>query len=289
MAIWLRHARREDAVMPEEARAGACSDVLSVRDFATLVTLDEGFRQLADERETVLRAAHEEAAHLIVTAQASAAELIDAARRERDCAKDVGYRQGEQEAIADWMERVARAGDARTLMHERMRERLASLVSMAVEKIVAVQQREALFERALVEIDRIAGGAAYLNVSVHPSDHAFAQAAFDRLAARWRDLGQPFPVTVVADRRLEPGSCIAESDLGAIDAGLETQLSAMRTAVSRALKHAAQASDERAAAAGAGSGAQLDSRSNTAAEPMEATMLGAFAHPDDNNEWNADV
>jgi type III secretion protein L len=41
----------------------------------------------------------------------------------------------------------------------------------------------------------------------------------------------------VADKRLEAGSCICESDFGSIDASLTTQLRAMRSAVARALKH----------------------------------------------------
>ena len=44
---------------------------------------------------------------------------------------------------------------------------------------------------------------------------------------------------MVADKRLEPGSCLCESDFGAIDASLATQMRAMRLAVSRALKQSA--------------------------------------------------
>ncbi|WP_206956911.1 type III secretion system stator protein SctL [Trinickia acidisoli] len=285
MAIWLRNARCEDAVAPGASRVGACTDVLSVEDFATLVSLDECQQQLVSEREAILGAAHEEAERLIAAAHARASELVDAALRERSEAATQGYRHGEQEAIADWMERVAQAGDAHALMQTRMRERLASVVSVAVEKIVAVQQRELLFERALSEIDRIAGGAAYLRVSVHPSDHARAQSAFDRLAARWHDLGQPFPISVVADQRLEPGSCFAESDLGAIDASLETQLRAMRAAVSRALEHAARTSEQPAMA-----DAACDAQGETdVAVSLNASVAPrAITHSND-GAWSAGV
>ncbi|WP_118179572.1 type III secretion system stator protein SctL [Paraburkholderia phosphatilytica] len=237
MAIWLRNARREDGATIG-ASVGASGDVLHAADFGALVALDDGYQQLASDRDAILAAAREEAARLIAEGEARAAELVEAARREREQAADEGYRQGEQQAIADWIARAAEAGDARAQMYTRMRERLASAVSVAVEKIVAVEQRDLLFQRALAEIDRIADGAAYLNVTVHPNDHADARVAFDRLAARWRDLGQAFPISVVADRRVEPGSCVAESDVGAIDASLETQLRAMRGAVARALKRA---------------------------------------------------
>ena len=63
------------------------------------------------------------------------------------------------------------------------------------------------------------------------------------LAARWRDLGQPIPLSVMADKRLEPGSCVCESDFGTVDASLDTQLRAMRSAVSRALKRSVEEAD----------------------------------------------
>jgi type III secretion protein L len=243
MAIWLRNARGGDVGASTGlgiGRVGARNDILSAVDFGALVELDEGYRQLASDREAILAAAREEAARLIAEGETRAAALVEAARLEREQAASEGYRQGEQEAIADWLARVAEAGDARAMMHARMRERLASVVSVAVEKIVAVEHRDLLFERALAEVDRIADGAAYLNVTVHPNDYAQAQLAFERLATRWRALGQAFPISVLADQRLEAGSCVAESDFGVVDASLETQLRAMRGAVSRALKRAAE-------------------------------------------------
>jgi len=88
-------------------------------------------------------------------------------------------------------------------------------------------------------VDRIVEGATWLRVAVSPVDYDKACIAFERLSTRWRDLGRPFPLSVVADKRLAPGSCLCESDFGAIDASLATQMRAMRLAVSRALKQSA--------------------------------------------------
>ena len=125
-----------------------------------------------------------------------------------------------------------------------------------MEQIVRVQQADTLFERALSTIDHIVEGATYLRVAVSPIDYDKACIAFERLSARWRELGRPFPLSVVADKRLEAGSCICESDFGSIDASLATQLRAMRSAVARALKHSLrelhEIADVAAAAAAAG-------------------------------------
>jgi type III secretion protein L len=46
---------------------------------------------------------------------------------------------------------------------------------------------------------------------------------------------------VLVEPGLRPGSCIFESDMGVLDASLETQLDGLRLAVARALRKAAPA------------------------------------------------
>jgi type III secretion protein L len=234
MAIWLR----SDREMPDaaNARVGAHSDVIPRATFGALLEIDEAYAQLAVDCEAALAQARDEAAAIVDAARHEAQEILAAARREYEAAADHGYRDGEQQALANWVERLADAGAEQRHTQMRMRERLAEIVTVAVEQIVNVQESDLLFERALATVDRIVEGATYLRVAVSPGDYDKACVAFERLSARWRELGRPFPLSVVADKRLEAGSCICESDFGAIDASLATQLRAMRSAVARALK-----------------------------------------------------
>jgi type III secretion protein L len=237
MVIWLR----SDREMPDAAgaRVGAHSDVIPRATFGALLEIDEAYAQLAADCATALAQARDEAAAIVDAARLDAQEILAAARREYDAAAEHGYRDGEQQALADWVERLADAGAEQRRTQVRMRERLAEIVTVAVEQIVNVQESDLLFERALTTVDRIVEGATYLRVAVSPGDYDKACVAFERLSARWRELGRPFPLSVVADKRLEAGSCICESDFGAIDASLATQLRAMRSAVARALKQSA--------------------------------------------------
>lgn len=232
MVIWLR----SDRALPD-ARVGAYSDVIPRDAFGALVEIDEGYTQLTADRDAILAQAREEAQAIVDAAHGEAEAIIEQARREYESAAQRGYQAGEKQALADWMDRLADAGDEQRQIQTKLRERLAEIVTLAVEQIVRVQQSEMLFERALTTIDRIVEGATYLRVAVSPVDHDKACVAFERLSARWRELGRPFPLSVVADKRLEAGSCICESDFGSIDASLATQLRAMRSAVARALKH----------------------------------------------------
>lgn len=265
MVIWLSN-KNAGAAHPVQSGSGARADVISADEFGTLVTLEEGFSALDIEREAMLQSAREEAARLVEEAEIHAAQIIREAQQEFDTAAEIGYREGSERAIADWMERVAETGDAQAQLQQRMRERLAGVVTAAVEQIVRVEQRDSLFERALSTVDRIVDGATYLQVAVHPTDHDHAKLTFDRLAARWRDLGQAFPLSVVADTRLEPGSCVCESDFGTVDASLDTQLRGMRSAVSRALKRSVlEAAGQREVAAAEAEDDTHDHDSNSAA------------------------
>jgi type III secretion protein L len=232
MAIWLR----SDRTLPD-ARVGAYSDVIPRDAFGALVEIDEGYAQLAADRDAILAQAREQALAIVDAARDEAQAIVGQAHEQYESAAQRGYQAGEKQALADWLDRLADAGDEQRQIQTKLRERLAEIVALAVEQIVRVQQSEMLFERALATIDRIVEGATYLRVSVSPIDYDKACVAFERLSARWRELGRPFPLSVVADKRLEAGSCICESDFGSIDASLATQLRAMRSAVARALKH----------------------------------------------------
>lgn len=245
MAIWLRSDRLLPAAVSIDGDArgrghvGAHADVVPRAAFGALIEIDAAYAQLAADREATLAAARDEAAAIVAAAHAEAQTILAAARDEYEHAAARGYRDGEQRALADWVERLADAGAGQRRAQLKMRERIASIVTVAVEQIVQVQQADQLFERALSAVDRIVEGATWLRVAVSPVDYDKACVAFERLSARWRDVGRPFPLSVVADKRLAPGSCLCESDFGAIDASLATQMRAMRLAVSRALKQSA--------------------------------------------------
>ncbi len=239
MAIWL--SRPGDARhLPDDhaayARLGAAADVLPRELFGSLVSLDDAYAALADDRAALLEAARAEAAAIVDAGHAEADAILAAARREREEAARLGYRDGYDRALGDWMERLAEVANAQNQLQVRMRERLADIVVSAVEQIVRTENRGALFDRALSSVERIVDGATYLRVAVNPDDLDSAKDTFDRLATRWRELGRPIPMSVIGDKRLALGACVCESDFGVVDASLDTQLRAMHGAVSRALK-----------------------------------------------------
>jgi type III secretion protein L len=228
MVIWLRST--DDPA----SRIGVDSDIVRHEMFGHAVALDDAYVQLEQDRQQVLQLAEEQAASVVEKAARDARRMREEAQNLYDSAARRGFDAGQQAALEDWHRRNLDAmTDARALQ-ARMRERLAELITSAVEQIVLVAEPQALFQRALKTLDTISDGATYLRVSVSLGEYDDAVRTFAQLLEAG---GRRLAIEVMPDKRLSPGACVCESDYGVIDASLDTQLNAIRSAIGRALKH----------------------------------------------------
>lgn len=187
------------------------------------------------QADALLAQAREEAAALRAQAQQDADALWAQAQTRIEQACEAGRAEGERQAALAWHERQAghlvQQADAVRGLHEK----LAEVVTSAVERIVHSGDRAALFQRAMRSVQSLSRSATALTLKVHPDDAA-AAAEGVRAVEALQTAG--LSVDVVADPALPVGSCVFESDLGVVDASLETQLTALRQAMSRAVHRA---------------------------------------------------
>ena len=252
MVIWLRTRNRELSGAGDNADIGAqcgigvesVDDIVRREAFATIVDLDEAAGEIERLRQTILAEAHAAAEALIAQAKADAESLRDKARREYETAAARGYETGREQALSEWYERSAGTVADQRRIQGMLRERIVEVIVDATEQIVRSEDVAALFARSAEVVERIVEGSTYLRVRVHPDDHESASREFARLAADWRERGHGISVTVVGDRQVEPSSCLCESDLGMVDASLDTQLAALRAAVARAARQTIVAHEE---------------------------------------------
>lgn len=244
MVIWLRNPNVElngDARLSTDVGIAGDGDILRREAYTAVVALDDAGEACRVRHRAMLADAERRAQEIVARAEAEALALIEQAQEEYAGAERRGYEAGQTRAIGDWYARVTRHAAEQRDLHERLRDRLAELVVVAVEQIVRTEDTGALFARSAAALDRIAQGCSYLKVRVHPDDHDAAAREFGRFAHEMHQRGRMAQVTVVADRELAPGACLCESDLGTVDASLATQLAAIRAAVERALAHEAAA------------------------------------------------
>jgi type III secretion protein L len=211
--------------------------VLRAQDHARLTSAAEVADAIDAERERVLAEAQAQADALLADAQTQADALIAQAQTQFDGAWQQGFDQGMQDAAAHWAAQQLQAAEARRRSLVRQSERLSGIVSMAVERVIEQEDRSALFRRSLRTITRLVKDAPMLTLRVPEADRDSAQRAVDEALAQ---AGTALSIEVVTDPQMPEGACRFESDGGVIDAGLDTQLAAIRRAVERAARQMAQ-------------------------------------------------
>jgi len=202
--------------------------------------------------------AHREAQRLIAEARAEAARVVADADAAREAARREGRERGREEAFAEVTALLVRA---RTLAAA------ARTAAAADLRTLAVRIAEKVLGRALQAAPELAGDlcAAALEAArhqreitlrVHPDDLAAVAAARPRL----QDLLVRAPdLALRADPAVGRGGCVVETEVGVIDARLETQLAAIERALAEAPTGALDA-----APAGALAGPPADARGDPA-------------------------
>lgn len=147
----------------------------------------------------------------------------------------------EQRAAVEWHQRQALMAARHAERQLTLHKMLADVVTTAVERMVHVQDRSALYQRALQTVQGLTQDLTSMTLRVSPADASAAQAGLDGLHGEGSDGPK---LKLVVDSSLGAGSCIFESDTGVLDASLQTQLQALHAAMGRAVKRALVASFE---------------------------------------------
>ena len=171
------------------------------------------------EAERIIAHARTEAERLVAEAQAEADRL-------RAEASASGAREGREGASA----LLAAAEAARARLHAEAERDIAQLAVQIARKVVVGEL--ALGDGPILRIVAQALASARLGravvVRIHPDDAAGLQASFPTLLAA---AGRSEGIVLRPDPALGRGDCVVESELGTIDARLETQLGAIEQAL----------------------------------------------------------
>lgn len=108
------------------------------------------------------------------------------------------------------------------------------MVTSAVRKIIGeLDEKERIVRVVRTALVAVRSQQKVL-IRVCPADEAAVRDALSAMIASAPG-GVSF-LDVSADPRMKPGDCILESELGVVDAGLETQLKALENALSSKIK-----------------------------------------------------
>lgn len=189
-------------------------------DAATRVVRAADLRALYTAQETVA-AANELAAQI----EAEAREAYEAERQR-------GYLEGKEEARLEQAEQMIETISRNVDFFSKVETRMVDLVMQAVQKIVSDfddRERVLLTVRNVLSVVR---NQKQMTLRLNPQQVEVVKSRINELLAEYPGVGY---LDIVADSRLQADACILESEVGLVEASLETQISALRTAFHKVL------------------------------------------------------
>lgn len=199
-----------------------------------VVLIDRPGYRLAADRKIIKRAEASvtaEIAEAYALAQQQIAGMVNGVREA--CAKraEEGYREGLAKAQRDAAQHLVLAEVDRLALLKSLQPGLVEVIIDAVALLAKSVEREALIGRALETLQGSLRDASWARLRVHPGAAPAAQAA---LAEFDRETGLGKLARVMADESMPADGCVLESEFGAVDASLGTQLEVIREAIAKA-------------------------------------------------------
>ena len=177
--------------------------------------------------------AAQEARDVVSVAQERARQIIEEAQREKEAIRERAREEGKAEGLAEWNRILVDTSRRAEDLTKSWEETMLRLSVRVAEKIVGEQLR--LHPDSIVEIVRevlknVRPGKR-LTIQVNPSEAARVRARMDRLK---EGLGMS-EIEIVAASSVPAGGCMIDSELGIIDARLETQLKCLEEILVRGI------------------------------------------------------
>ena len=189
-----------------------------------------GTRVLSSAESTLLL----EAGELLAAAAKRAQEIEEAATLAYEEQRKKGYEDGQEACRSEYAEKVLEVALQSVEYIEGLEQTIVNVVTEAVERVIG----ELDDNERIVRIVRTALSAVRnqkrVVVRVAPADSKAVTEGLASMIAH--SPGASGFLDVITDPRLAAGSCIIESELGVVDASLETQLRALRKAFNAKIK-----------------------------------------------------
>jgi flagellar biosynthesis/type III secretory pathway protein FliH len=183
----------------------------------------------------ITKEAHEaslEAKDILTQAQEQAAQLLEDARREKETILTESKERGYAAGLDQWNDALADAWKQREDFLARHEPELVKLAVAVAKKIIVrnVEVDPGTVVQTAREALRSVRSERRVTIKVNPSDEVALRAQASSLKMLGAEVGE---LVIIGNPSIEAGGCIVESDLGIIDARIDTQLASIECALLR--------------------------------------------------------
>lgn len=188
------------------------------------VQLEPGAKRVpAEAYQTVL-----DSEAIIARAREEAAQIARQAQEEFEAQKKLGFEEGLEEGRLEMAERMFDSVTKSVDYFSGLEQQMVELVVKALRKILGEYDDRDRVVQVVRSALSVARNQSNVTLRVPPAEAEVARERLDEIV-------KPYPairfLEVTPESRLGPGECILETDLGVVDAGLETQLTAIENSL----------------------------------------------------------
>ena len=196
-------------------------------------------RQLSvglDPAAKVVRAADvaalRQAEEAVAVAHAQAQAIVEQAQAAFEAERQRGYQEGLEEAKLEQAENMIENVSRTVDYFAKVEGRMVDLVMQAVQKIVSDFDDEARVLITVKNVLAVVRNQKQMTLRLNPQQVDMVKSRVNDLLAAYPGVGY---LDIVADHRLKPDACILESEIGLVEASMEGQLAALRSAFNKVL------------------------------------------------------
>lgn len=182
-------------------------------------------------RASELQAFHDANA-LLDQARQEAERITAQAREAYEAERRRGYADGKEEARLEEAELMIENVTRNVEFFSKVESRMVDLVLQAVQKIIDDfddRDRVMLTVRNVLSVVR---NQKQMTLRLHPAQVEVVKSRINELLAAYPGVGY---LDIMADSRLKPDACILETEIGLVEASLDTQIAALRSAFQKVL------------------------------------------------------
>ena len=205
--------------------------VIKGKDKISGSTVREDLARDSIEQDGIIRgevySASAKARELLQKAQLEAETILQKAQEENAKQRQAGYDSGYQEGLAQTTEILVKARTEQEQFLKNANRDLMDLAFKIAEKIIGKQLEMepetiiAIVKQAMQTVRQ----SKQLTIRVHPEDAKLLKQNEEELQ---ETLGRQRILDVVEDKKVHRGGCIIESEIGTVEAQLQTQLERLK-------------------------------------------------------------
>jgi len=194
-------------------------------------SIGEDFNRDSIEQDGVIRgevySASAKARELLQKAQKEAEEIVRKAKEQSDELRQSGYDTGYQEGLAQTTELMVKARMEHEQFLKNANRDVMDLAFKIAEKIIGKQleSEPATIISIVKQAMQSVRASKQVTIRIHPDDAKILRANDEELQEA---LGRQRVIDIMEDKKVHPGGCIIESEIGTVEAQLQTQLDRLK-------------------------------------------------------------